>query len=301
MQVMQAMVEVGAETNLVTGLLTSGALTASPGILAMLEDRFTASARRAEKQLAKLPAGAKFDPLKERVRGLVKLADFKPREATATTWTRLTAGVPRARGADQPADRPDRRPQFRRRDAERGRGEAHQQDGQGPGRGADHRPAQRARGRGADPSRHQPAQRSRRRQGRRRAGADAGPLQGRHRPAGQGRQDAHQRGDQGARSTSCSIFGQGDNSLFALRAHELAAIARADKTIEENVTIQRSLDRAVAVLVGDAEKSMQSRLGQAGRGSRPQPHAADDRRGGRACWSRARSACSTCSAAWCGG
>src|SRR3954464_1219326 len=80
MQVMQAMVEVGAETNLVTGLLTAGALTSSPGILALLEDRFTASARRAEKQLAKLPAGAKFEPLKEKVRGLAKLADFKPRE-----------------------------------------------------------------------------------------------------------------------------------------------------------------------------------------------------------------------------
>ena len=53
-------------------------------------------------------------------------------------------------------------------------------------------------------------------------------------------------------------YGQGDNSLFALRSRELAAIAGADKTIDENVTIQRSLDRAVALLVGDAEKSMQS-------------------------------------------
>src|SRR3954468_18921352 len=79
MQVMQAMVEVGAETNLVAGLLTAGALTSSPGILAMLEDRFTASARRAEKQLAKLPPGTKFEPLKQQVRGLAKLADFKPR------------------------------------------------------------------------------------------------------------------------------------------------------------------------------------------------------------------------------
>ena len=79
LQVMQAMVEVGAETNLVTGLLTAGALTSSPGILAMLEDRFTASARRAEKQLAKLPPGTKFEPLKEKVRGLAKLADFKRR------------------------------------------------------------------------------------------------------------------------------------------------------------------------------------------------------------------------------
>src|SRR6478752_6941987 len=40
MQVMQAMVAVGAETNLITGLLTTGGLIASPGILAMLEDRF---------------------------------------------------------------------------------------------------------------------------------------------------------------------------------------------------------------------------------------------------------------------
>src|ERR1041384_7749092 len=80
MQVMQAMVEVGAETNLVTGLLTAGALTSSPGILAMLEDRFTAGGRRAEKQLTKIPPGSKFEPLKERLRDLAKLADFKPHE-----------------------------------------------------------------------------------------------------------------------------------------------------------------------------------------------------------------------------
>ena len=54
------------------------------------------------------------------------------------------------------------------------------------------------------------------------------------------------------------VFGQGAESVFALRGAEIAAAARADKTIDENVTIQRSLDRAVAVLVGEAEKSMQS-------------------------------------------
>src|SRR5215213_8627398 len=80
LQVMQALVEVGAETNLVTGLLTAGALTNAPSILAMLEDRFAGSARRAEKQLAKLPPGTKFEPLKEKVRELGKLANFKPRE-----------------------------------------------------------------------------------------------------------------------------------------------------------------------------------------------------------------------------
>ncbi len=51
MQRMQNVVQIGSETNLVTGLLTASALTNSPAILAMLEDRFTASARRAEKQL----------------------------------------------------------------------------------------------------------------------------------------------------------------------------------------------------------------------------------------------------------
>src|SRR5436305_8368005 len=89
MQVMQAMVEVGAETNLVTGLLTAGALTSSPGILSMLEDRFTASTRRAEKQLAQLPPGTKFEPLKEKVRGLAKLADFKPRAGGEDHTARL--------------------------------------------------------------------------------------------------------------------------------------------------------------------------------------------------------------------
>src|SRR5262249_45375239 len=40
--------------------------------------------------LAKLPAGAKFDPLKERVRGLVKLANFKNSDAADGT-ARLAA------------------------------------------------------------------------------------------------------------------------------------------------------------------------------------------------------------------
>src|SRR5580704_685919 len=83
LQLMQAMVDVGAETNLITGLLTSGALTSSPSILALLEDRFSASARRAQKQLARLPNDAKFDPIKAQVAALVALADFKPKPAAA--------------------------------------------------------------------------------------------------------------------------------------------------------------------------------------------------------------------------
>jgi methyl-accepting chemotaxis protein len=51
-------------------------------------------------------------------------------------------------------------------------------------------------------------------------------------------------------------FGQGDDSLFGLRARELAAAARADRTIEDNMAIQHELDDAVATLVGEAEAAM---------------------------------------------
>jgi methyl-accepting chemotaxis protein len=51
-------------------------------------------------------------------------------------------------------------------------------------------------------------------------------------------------------------FGQGDDSLFALRRKELTASARADHTIVDNVAIQRQLDEAVTALVAEAEASM---------------------------------------------
>ncbi|HEV2955743.1 MAG TPA: methyl-accepting chemotaxis protein [Xanthobacteraceae bacterium] len=51
-------------------------------------------------------------------------------------------------------------------------------------------------------------------------------------------------------------FGQGEGSLFELRRQELAASARADRTIEDNVAIQRALDKAVTELVAEAETSM---------------------------------------------
>ena len=76
LQLMQSIVEIGAETNLVTGLLTASTLASSPAILALLEDRFIASARRAQKSLGRLPADGKFAPLKTQVEGLVRLADF---------------------------------------------------------------------------------------------------------------------------------------------------------------------------------------------------------------------------------
>jgi len=264
MQVMQAMVEVGAETNLVTGLLTSGALTTSPAVLAMLEDRFAASARRAEKQLAKLPAGTKFDPLKEKVRGLVKLADFKSRAGQAVAdggndddMARLTA-VFRAHEAlsllligliddlnfdvvMQSEDAVKRTSKMVKdlvavqitglRNALEVAAQTHL---------ATSLLSEAAVAKDA---------------------ASLVPMQDRFKAA----MDLLARASKSITDKDIKAaidelmkFGRGDGSVFALRGAEIAAAGRADQTIEENVTIQRSLDRAVAVLVGDAEKSMQS-------------------------------------------
>jgi methyl-accepting chemotaxis protein len=88
-QTMQTVVQIGTETNLATGLLTAGALTSSPAILAMLEDRYTASARRAEKHLASLPKVTRYNNLRERTSGLLKLADFRKTAAAESEAARL--------------------------------------------------------------------------------------------------------------------------------------------------------------------------------------------------------------------
>ena len=256
MQVMQAMVEVGAETNLITGLLTAGALTSSPSILAMLEDRFTASARRAEKQLAKLPAGTKYEPLKDKVRGLARLADFKAK-AGGSDQERL-GNVFRAHEqltillitliddlnfdvVMQSEDAVKRSSKLVKdlvavqiaglRSALEVAAQTHL---------VTSLLSEAAVAKDT---------------------ASLVPLQDRFKAA----TDLLAKAAKSFTSEEIksaidelTVYGQGANSLFALRDRELAAIARADQTIEENVTIQRSLDRAVAVLVGDAEKSMQS-------------------------------------------
>src|SRR5262249_2401198 len=81
LQLMQAMIEIGAETNLVTGLLTTGAMTNSPAILALLEDRYIASARRAQKNLARLPAEPRYAQIRTNLDTPVGLANFKPAAA----------------------------------------------------------------------------------------------------------------------------------------------------------------------------------------------------------------------------
>jgi methyl-accepting chemotaxis protein len=254
MQVMQAIIEVSAETNLVTGLLTSGALTNSPSILALIEDRFAASARRAEKQLKCVPAGAKFDPLREKVRELVKLADFKSGDGGMARLQQL----------------------FR----------AHEQlnnlligliddlnfDVVMEGEAAAKRTSKMVKDLVAvqitemrnalELSAQTHLVTSLLSEAAVAKDADyLMPMEGRFNiaiealgKAGRTVSDTNVK----ALTEALVAFGHGNDSVFALRRAELEAAARADKLIDENVTVQHSLDRAVAILVGEAEQSMKS-------------------------------------------
>jgi methyl-accepting chemotaxis protein len=257
LQLMQAIVEVGAETNLVTGLLTASALTSSPGILALLEDRFTASARRAQKSLAKLPAEDKFAPLKTQLETLVKLADFKPRDAAAAddeaerlgrvfrAHEQLT-GLLVSLTDDLNFDLVMRSEEAVKRSSKLVKELV---ENQITGlRNALEIAAQThlvtsvlseaavAR----EAAMLNPIQE------RFRASADALAKLSAARP-----DDAIK-----AAIAALTAFGQGNDSVFALRAQELAAGADADRTIAENASLQRDLDRAVSALVGQAEAAM---------------------------------------------
>jgi methyl-accepting chemotaxis protein len=77
LQRLQAILDVGSEINLATGVLMAGVVTSSPPMLALLEERYSNSAQRVQKLLAKLPNEAEFAPLREQIEALLKLADFK--------------------------------------------------------------------------------------------------------------------------------------------------------------------------------------------------------------------------------
>ena len=255
LQIMQAMVEVGAETNLVTGLLTAGALTSSPAILALLEDRFIASARRAEKQLAKLPAGAKYDGVRERVKALVELADFKAQameESEAArlqkvfraheTLTNLLIGMVDDLNFDlvMQSDEAVKRSSKLTKDLV-----AKQITGL---RNALEIAAQThlvtsllSEGAVA------------------REAIMLAPLLERFNAASDlllkaSRTLSNKEVDNAI--GDLLAFARGDDSVFALRGRELAATLRADKAIAQNVAIQRELDQAASTLVGEAEATM---------------------------------------------
>jgi len=254
-QVMQALIEVGAETNLATGLLTASALTTSPGILALVEDRYTASARRLEKQLGKLPAGSKFDGVRERAKALVSLADFKQQAAGAGEAERLQK-VFRAHETlanqlvtfvdDLNFDLIMQSEEVVKRSSKLVKDLVAKQI-----TGLRNALEIAAQTHLITSLISESA-----------AVRDAAmlvPLQDRFRAASEsllkasaGITDAEVK----KAVNDLLVFGQGDASVFAVRRSELAAAMRADKTVEENVAIQRELDQAVSTLVREAEATM---------------------------------------------
>ncbi len=255
LQVMQAIVEIGAETNLVTGLLTAGALTSSGSILTLLEDRFTSSTSRVQKQLAKLPKGPKFDSLKERVTALVKLADFKAAAAGESDMARLQkvfraheglTGVLISLVDDLNFDLVMQSEDAVKRSSKVIKDLVTNQI-------AGLRNALEIAARThlvasvfSEASVAKDA-------------AMLVPFQDRFRALA----DALVKvsvtiGDQEVKKsiTDLLALGQGDDGVLALRGKELGAAARADRTIEENTSIQRELDRAVSILVSETEQRM---------------------------------------------
>jgi methyl-accepting chemotaxis protein len=260
LQVMQALVDIGAETNLVTGLLTAGTLTSSAPILALLEDRFTSSVRRAQRQFAKLPKGAKFDNLRERLATLVKLADFKAQGADESEMARLQ-NVFRAHESltgilitliddlnfdlvMQSEDAVKRSSKVIKELV------ANQIAGL---RNALEIAAQT----------HLVASLISEASLARDA-AMLVPFQDRFRASSDSlNKSAKALEDKQLKQAIADLlaFGQGNDSVFALRGRELAAADRADRTIEENAKIQAELDRAVSILVNETEQRMQQGIG----------------------------------------
>jgi methyl-accepting chemotaxis protein len=257
LQLMQAIVEIGAETNLVTGLLTASTLTSSPGILALLEDRFIASARRAQKSFGKLPADDKFAPVKTQVEGLVRLADFKAsaeggeRDASERLHKVFRAhetltGLLITLVDDLNFDLVLRSEETVKRSSKLVKElVANQITGL---RAALEIAAQThlvtsliSEGAAA------------------RDAASLVPMQDRFRAASDllTKASAGLANDEIKKTIAELLaFGQGPDSAFALRGRELAAGAAGDRTIEENVGLQRELDGAVAALVSEAESTM---------------------------------------------
>jgi hypothetical protein len=93
---LQAIVSLGSEMNLATGLLTAGTMTSSPAMLGFLEDRYKISAQRAHKLLAGLPDEPDFAALRAQIAVVLQLSDFKPAEAPAADNTERLKKIFRA-------------------------------------------------------------------------------------------------------------------------------------------------------------------------------------------------------------
>jgi methyl-accepting chemotaxis protein len=260
LQVMQVIVDIGAETNLVTGLLTAGTLTSSPSILTLLEDQFTSSALRVQKLLAKLPTDPKFDNLRERVAEIVQLADFKSQIAGDGEMARLQnvfrvheslAGVLITLVDDLNFDLVTQSDDAVKESSKVIKDLVRNQIA-GLRNALDiaaqtHLVASVL----SDTSVAKDA-------------AMLVPFQERFKTSSDElvklSETVH---DEQIRKAIADLlaFGRGEEGVSALRGKELAATLRADRTIEENAKIQRELDQAVSSLVSETEQGMNQGIG----------------------------------------
>jgi methyl-accepting chemotaxis protein len=264
LQLMQTIVQIGAETNLITGLLTASSLTSSPAIMTMLEDRFVAAAGRLKKQVVKLPDDAKYAGLRQQLAALSAAADFQVHAADAGSETDLPRlsrvfGIHEALTSvlltlvdDLNFDLVAQSDDAVKRSSKLVDSLVANQI------------AQLRRALEIDAQTHLIASLMS-------EGAVAKdpvalvPVQDRFKAAASLLEKAaavmSQR-DLTGPVTALLDFGRGPDSLFALRARELAASDRADRTIEDNAAIQRELDEAVGRLVGQAEAAMKQGTGR---------------------------------------
>jgi methyl-accepting chemotaxis protein len=252
---MQTMVQLGSETNLVTGLLTAGALTSSPAILAMIEDRFTASVRRAQRELARLPDDPKYAALRQRTDQLIKLANFKGPRTADTDLARLQNVFRAHEGlaailitliddlnfstvldSEQAAKRTSqviKELVSNQISGLRNALEIAVQTHLVASLMSEVAVAREA--------------------------SSLVPLQDRFRASAALldksvallKDDAVKKG-----VAQLLAFGAGDNSIFEMRRKELLAAAAADKTVEANLRVQSDLEAAVGLLVSNSESSM---------------------------------------------
>jgi methyl-accepting chemotaxis protein len=264
LQLMQTIVQIGAETNLITGLLTASSLTSSSAIMTVLEDRFAASAGRLKKQVLKLPDDAKYAGLRKQLAALSAVADFRVGVATPSAdgdlnrlgrvfeiheaLTRVLLTLVDDLNFDLVAQSDD----AVKRSSKLVDGLVANQI------------SQLRRALEVDAQSHLIASLMSEAAVAKDSVALV-PVQDRFKAASTSLEKAastlSQR-DLAARVTGLLDFGRGADSLFALRGRELAASGRADLTIEDNVAIQHELDQAVTRLVGQAEAAMKQGTGR---------------------------------------
>ena len=80
---LHAILDLGAETNMMTGLLAAGTAAMSPSMLVQLRQHYTVAAERARRLLSRLPDEPEFRAMRSQIDELLKAGAFTPVEPVA--------------------------------------------------------------------------------------------------------------------------------------------------------------------------------------------------------------------------